>query len=191
MKNFYPGDNEFSFDNYSDLPYEYVLDAYSNGIKNRQGYLHQLEAPTALLTTLFANSNRDSKKQKTPYRIDDFYLYQPSDRENIPTNIYGAAAMKLVEERKFPLWALTFYSDLKKAASGNPPELLAYIHDKAILLAPVIDEKTVRGMLIAEEVVSEQVIEMCSPEGEQIKLQMPKLTIRYSAKEGVELPIVS
>lgn len=150
-----------------------------------------MEAPTSLLCSLFANSNRDTKKQKTPYKLNDFFLFQPLDEQDVPTGVYGAAAMKLVEERKFPLWALTFYSDLKKASSGDAPELLAYIHDKAILLAPVIDENTVRGMLIAEEVVSEQVIEMYSPDGEQIKLQMPKLTIRYSAREDVELPIVS
>lgn len=105
--------------------------------------------------------------------------------------IYGAAALKLVEERQFPNWALTFYSDLKKSAEGEPPELLAYIHDKAIVLAPIIDGNVVNGLLIADDVVSEQVLEMHSNHGELIKLEMPKLTIRYSAKEGAILPIHS
>ena len=167
-----------------------MLDAYTKGIKSRQGYLHQLEAPTALLCSLFANSNRDPKKQKAPYKIDDFFLYEPQEQQNIPSGLYGAAAIKLVEERKFPLWALTFYGDLKRGAAGDPPELLAYSHEKAIILAPVIDGEVVRGMLIAEEVVSEKILDMQSPSGEKIKLQMPKLTVRYSAQEGVELQIM-
>lgn len=165
------------------------MDAYANGIKSRRGYLHQLEAPTALLCSLFANSNRDPKKQKRPYKLDDFFLFRPQEDQSIPTGIYGAAAMKLLEDRKLPNWALTFYADLKRAANGNPPELLAYMHDNAIVLAPVIDTDVVTGMLIAEEVVSEQVIEMQSNHGDIIRLQMPKLQIRYTAQEDVRLSI--
>lgn len=142
------------------------------------------------MCSLFANSNRDPKKQKSPYKIDDFFLYEPQEQKNTPSGSYGAAAIKLVEERKFPLWALTFFSDLKRGASGNPPELLAYSHEKAIVLAPVIDGEVVKGMLIAEEVVSEKILDMQSPNGEKIKLQMPKLTVRYSAQEDLELPIM-
>lgn len=158
-------------------------------MKNRQGYLHQLEAPTSLLCSLFANSNRDPKKQKMPYKLNDFFLFQPQEDQNVPMAVYGAAAMKLIADRKFPLWALTFYGDLKRGASGEPPDLLAYIHDKAILLAPVIDGQFAKGMLIADEVVSEKVIEMQSNLGDTLKLRMPKMTIRYSAEEGVKLPI--
>lgn len=185
----YPGDNEFTFDSYSSLPYEYVVDAYTNGIKNRQGYLHQIEAPTALLCSLFANSKRDPKKQKAAYKLDDFFLYQPKDAQDIPTGVYGAAAMKLIEDRNFPAWALTFYADLKKGAAGTAPPLLAYQHKKAILLAPVIDGQTVKGMLIAEHEVSEQIIEMQSDQGEKIRLQMPKLFSQCSAKEDITLQI--
>lgn len=185
----YPGDNEFTFENYSSLPYQYVVDAYTHGIKNRQTYLHQLEAPTSLLSSLFANSNRDAKKQKTPYKMNDFFLYQPQEDQDSPEGASGAAAMKLVEQRKFPQWALTFFSDLKNSASGEAPDLLAYTHEKAIVLAPVVDESFVRGMLIADEVVSEQIIEMRSNHGDILKLQMPKLSIRYTAQEGLALPI--
>lgn len=97
--------------------------------------------------------------------------------------------MKLIEERQFPQWALTFFSDLKKSASGEAPNLLAYIHDKAIVLAPEVDDNVVRGMLIADEIVSEQIIEMQSNHGDILKLQMPKLSIRYTAQEGLALPI--
>ena len=171
------------------MPYQYVLDAYSNGLKNRQGHLHQLEAPTALLCSLFVNSKRDPKKQKVPYKIDDFFLYQPQDAQDIPTGVYGAAAMKLIEKREFPGWALTFYADLKKGAAGSAPTLLAYQHEKAIVLAPVIDGKTVKGMLIADYCVSEKIIELQSNHGDMIRLQMPKLSSQYSAEEDIILQI--
>ena len=189
LKTLYPGDSEFTFESYSSLPYEYVVDAYTNGIKNRKGYLHQIEAPTALLCSLFANSKRDPKKQKTPYNLNDFFLYQPQDAQDIPTSVYGAAAMKLIENRQFPGWALTFYSDLKKSATGEAPQVLAYQHKSAIVLAPVIDGHAVKGMLIAEYVVSEKIIELQSNQGEMIRLQMPKLTSQYSAQEDVILQI--
>ena len=189
MKALYPGDNEFTFDSYSSLPYEYVVDAYTNGVKNRKGYLHQIEAPTALLCSLFANSKRDSKKQKTPYKLDDFFLYQPQDAQDIPMGVYGAAAMKLIENNEFPNWALTFYADLKKGASGNAPQVLAYQHKNAIVLAPLIDGHTVKGMLIADYAVSEQIIELQSNHGDMIRLQMPKLNSQYSAQEDVSLQI--
>ena len=166
-----------------------MLDAYSNGLKNRQGHLHQLEAPTSLLCSLFVNSKRDPKKQKAPYKIDDFFLYQPQDAQDIPTGVYGAAAMKLIEKRMFPGWALTFYADLKKGAAGLPPTLLAYQHEKAIVLAPVIDGKTVKGMLIADYCVSEKIIELQSNHGDMIRLQMPKLHSQYSAEEDIILQI--
>ena len=189
LKGLYPGDSEFTLESYSSLPYEYVVDAYTNGIKNRRGYLHQIEAPTALLCSLFSNSKRDPKKQKTPYRLDDFFLYQPQDAQDIPTGIYGAAAMKLIESRQFPNWALTFYADLKKGAAGEAPQVLAYQHKNAIILAPVVDGHTIKGMLIADYVVSEDIIEMQSNQGEMIRLQMPKLTSQYSAQEDVTLQI--
>ena len=189
MKYLYPGDNEFTFDSYSSLPYEYVVDAYTNGIKNRRGHLHEVEAPTSLLCSLFANSKRDPKKHKTPYKLDDFFLYQPQDAQDVPTGIYGAAAMKLIEDKNFPNWALTFYADLKKGASGTPPDLLAYQHDKAIVLAPTIDGNTLKGMLIADYAVSEDIIELQSNHGDMIRLQMPKLRSQYSAQEDITLQI--
>ena len=121
--------------------------------------------------------------------MDDFFLYQPKDAQDIPTGVYGAAAMKLIEERNFPNWALTFYADLKKGAAGEAPETLAYQHPKAIVLAPSIDGHTVKGMLIADNDVSEEIIELQSNHGEMIRLQMPKLTMQYSAQEDVILQI--
>lgn len=173
------------------MPYEYVIDAYQNGARQRQSYLHQLEAPVSLLSALFANSNRDAKKQKVPHKMEDFFLYQPVDDRNTPTGVYGAAAMELIEQQLFPRWAYCFYKDLKNSSTGNPPNLLGLINEKAIILAPEITQNSVKGMLIMEDVVSEQTIEMESTLGGIVRVTMPKATIRYSAKEGVEVPIAA
>ena len=173
------------------MPYEYVIDAYQNGAKQRQSYLHQLEAPVSLLSALFANANRDAKKQKVPHKMEDFFLYQPVDDRNTPTGVYGAAAMELIEQELFPRWAYCFYKDLKSSSTNNPPNLLGLIHERAIILAPEITQNSVKGMLIMEDVVSEQTIEMESTLGGIIKVTMPRAAIRYSAKEGVEVPIVA
>jgi hypothetical protein len=172
------------------LPYLYVIDAYEKGSKYRQVQLHQLEAPTSLLSSLFANANRDPKKQKTPYKMEDFFLYQSREEQNVPMSVYGAAAMQLIKDRKFPQWALSFYGDLKRSASGDPPELLAYSHKNAIMLAPTIEDGELKGMLICEDVVSEKVIEMKSNLGDKILVKVHKLIIRYSAQEGVALQII-
>lgn len=123
--------------------------------------------------------------------MEDFFLYQPIDDRNTPTGVYGAAAMELIEQQLLPRWAYCFYKDLKNSSTNNPPNLLGFIHERAIILAPETTANTVKGMLIMEDVVSEQTIEMESTLGGTIKVIMPKATIRYSAKEGVELSIVA
>lgn len=158
-------------------------------MRSRQEYLHQAEAPTALLTSLFANANRDPKKQKKPFKMEDFFLYQPKENSDTPTSIYGAAAMRLLEKGLFPRWGLFVYKDLKESASGNPPSLLAFLHENAVLLAPVINESSVRGMLICEDRAHEKTIEMVSPCGQSITVKIPKFNGRYSAIENIELDV--
>ncbi len=123
--------------------------------------------------------------------MEDFFLYQSREEQNVPMSVYGAAAMQLIKERRFPQWALSFYGDLKRSASGEPPELLAYCHKNAIMLAPTIEDGELKGMLICEDVVSEKIIEMESTLGDRVSVKIHKLTIRYSAQEGVSLPIMS
>ena len=123
--------------------------------------------------------------------MNDFFLYQPTDEKDVPMSVYGAAAMKLIEDKEFPLWAYTFYKDLKMSADGPAPDLLAFSHKHAILLAPMIREETVKGMLISEDVISGEVIEMKSNTGLTLKLKMPLQETRYVAKENIELEIVN
>lgn len=169
------------------MPYQYVLEAYEYAIKAKQRKIHEAEAPTALLTSLIANTNRDAKKKREPYTMEDFFLYQPQEDRNVPTNVYGAAAMKLVAEKLFPSWALFCFKDLKSSASGEPPSILGFIADNAILLAPILKEKSVKGMLIANEACYGEIVEMTSPCGRKIIVEIPVLNGKYVAEENVEL----
>lgn len=152
--------------------------------------MHEEEAPSALLCSLIANSNRDPKKTKKPYKMKDFFLYEPVETQNIPMYVYGAAAMKLIEMNLFPSWGLFIYKDLKQSAAGDPPDLLAFISKSAILLAPILKDTSVKGMLICEDRCFNKTIEMESPCGKQIKVSVPSFDGRYAAIEDIELEII-
>lgn len=169
----------------------YVLDAYEFGLKKRQKELHEEEAPVSLLSSLFANQNRDPKKKKKPYTMEDFFLYQPKEDQNVPTFKYGAAAMRLIEMGLFPRWGLFVYKDLKHSAAGEPPELLAFIHESAILIAPLIKDGSVRGMLICEDKAFNKVLTMRSPCEKEIEVKIPAFDGSYAAIEDMELNIIS
>lgn len=190
MKGSFPGDPEFAVEKYYKLPYKYVLDAYEFCIKNRQKTLHEQEAPIALLSSLIANTNRDPKKNKKPFKMNDFFLYEPIENQNIPMHVYGSAAMKLLEMGQFPNWALFVYKDLKQSAAGEPPDLLAYLHKSAILLAPILKDDAVKGMLICEDKIYNQIISMESPCGKKIQVFIPSFDGRYAATEDIELNLI-
>lgn len=122
--------------------------------------------------------------------MNDFFLYEPKENQDIPVSTYGSAAMKLIEMQKFPHWALFVYKDLKQSAQGEPPDLLAYIHSNAIILAPLINHGTVKGMLICEDRAFDQTIEMKSICGKSIKVRIPSLSGRYTAIEDMELDLI-
>lgn len=191
LKHAYPGDPEFTFGNYSDLPYEYVLEAYEKGMKSVRRNHHMLEQPIALLTSIFANTNRDSKKKKDPYKIEDFYLFQETEDKNIPSSTFGAAAMELVKKDQFPRWALFAYKDLKAGASGTPPSVLAYISDHCLILAPVVTGQSVNGMIIAQEAAYGTECIMHSPCGKTIKVSVPAYNSKFYAEENISMPLVS
>ncbi len=151
--------------------------------------MHEHESPIALLTSLTANINRDSKKQKKPYKMNDFFLFEPAEDKNIPTGTYGAAAMKLIEIDQFPSWALFVYKDLAASSNGAPPGLLAFIHKEAIILAPIVKGDLVTGMLICTEKAYGKTLEMDSPCGRAINVDIPSLKGAYVAIEDIELEI--
>lgn len=169
----------------------YVIEAYENAKKQELASLHSHEAPIALLTSLIANTNRDSKKKREPYKINDFFLFEPQDMKNIPMAIYGSAAMEMVSRGLFPSWALFIFKDLKEASAGSPPKLLAFMCDDAILLAPALNSTTVKGMLIAREPASKKRLHMTSPCGEKIYVELPVITSKFLAQEDVELSLIN
>ena len=187
----FPGCTEFDYLNFWNLPVNYVLDAFTNGKKAKNMELHQAEAPIALLSSLFANANRDSKKKKEPYKMEDFFLFEPRDIRNIPTSVYGSAAMALAEKGLLPSWALFVFKDLKEAADGSPPSLLAYVCEDVVVLAPVHAGRSLKGMIIAKQSASNRKRRMTSPCGRSIYLQIPLIDGKFFAREDVELDLIN
>lgn len=149
--------------------------------------LHAQERPVALQTSLMANINRDSKKNRTPYKIEDFFLYQPREQQNLPQARYGAAAAELIRLRAFPSWGLFCYKELMCVNSGNTPSLVAFISEDALLLAPTKEKTGFRGMLIAKESAGGKWTEFTSLCGRKELLYVPAIETKIIAKEDVIL----
>lgn len=137
-----------------------------------------------------AEMNRDRKKQRKPFKIDDFYYYIDKESSNLPEPKYGAAALKLIEQKQFPTWALFVFNDLKaRANDAIAPELLCLGCDDAIILAPDIDGKTINGMLIAMSSASKARRIVTSPCGLMIDVTIPEISGKVIATEDVDVQI--
>ncbi len=136
--------------------------------------------------------NRDKKKRKKPFEMDDFYLYNNQEDRDSIDSIYGAAAVALIRGNNFPSWALFVYKELlEKAEESIAPTVLCYQCDHAILLAPQIQDATCKGMLIAVEAARHQILEMRSPCGKSIRLRMPDIRSKVIAEENYYLDIIN
>lgn len=152
--------------------------------------LHEAEAPVSLLCSVLANVNRDSKKKREPYEMSDFFLYESREDMNIPSSVYGAAALALIDMKQFPNWALFIYKDLRTAADGPPPKLLAFIGQDAMILAPMEYDDKVKGMIVCMETAYGEVRELRSPCGRVIKARFIRGSGKYYAQENVELDVI-
>lgn len=153
-----------------------------------QSELFALERPIAVQTSLHANLNRDSKKRRKPYTPEDYYLYQPREDQSLPAGRAGAAALELIRLRQFPSWALFCYKELAlSAADREPPSLLAFVADDAILLAPTKSVHGYSGMLIATEKASDQWIAFRAPDGTTKELYVPEVPTKFVAQDNVIL----
>lgn len=153
--------------------------------------LHNLERPTAYISWQTAELNRDRKKQRKPFKPEDYYFYADREKQNLPDARYGAAALELIRLGSFPTWALFVYTDLKsRAADALPPELLCFQCDDAILLAPSTDGEHVSGMLIATISASGERRKMTSPCGRTIDVRMPTLSSKFQAFEDADLRLL-
>lgn len=124
--------------------------------------MHLEESPTALQTSVIANTNRDPKKKKDAYKIDDFYIFQMKEDMQIPMARFGAAAMELVKLKELPPWALFVFKDLQAAAEGSPPVVLSVACSDAIILGPILANGRVKGMIVCLESAYGQRREMTS-----------------------------
>lgn len=168
-----------------------MLNAIVHVSKLEQEHLHNYERPISLLAYQNAEINRDRKKQRTPHKLEEFYFYANKELENLPEPKYGAAAMEMIKRKMFPSWALFVYKELKeRAGDALPPELLCVQCEDAIILAPSIEEMTIRGMLIASETASGAQRTMTSPCGLEVDVSLPILGGKYEATEDVELRLI-
>lgn len=142
------------------------------------------------MTSLIANTNRDSKRQPKPFSPDDFYWYKNIEQGKYPSARYGAAAMEMARLGVMPPWALFVYKDLKVTAKdAKPPEPLYLIHQNAIILGPSFSDGMVHGMLIAQHSCSEKTLTMQDSDGDSIRVSMPRIGSAFFAEEDVSLKI--
>lgn len=191
MKSEFPGDPDFHRHNFWDLPYDYIVTAARRATKLRQRHLHEYERPIALLISQNAEVNRNRKKRKKPYTMDEFFLYKDKEDLNVPGARYGAAAKKLIEMGQFPFWALFIYKDLvSRADDALPPDDLALIAEDAIILAPTYEDFECHGMLIAMESASDKVRRFSTVHGDFVELRMPKIDAKVSAIEDAVIKLL-
>ena len=141
-----------------------------------------------MLSSLIANTNRDPKKRKTPYNLNDFCLYQPQDEKDLPSYMYGSAAMSALQKGMFPSWALFCFKQLSESSSAQyKPSNPVLLSSDALLLHPEKRGGSWYGMLIACESASGQMREFVDVNGESYKLAVPSIETKYVALEGVTL----
>ena len=176
-KRLWPGDEQFSFERFGELPVWYVMQAVIEGEKIRKRELHELELPVANLTSLMANLNRDPKKNRTPHKLTDFCFFADQKDKNDPDAEPAAAYMKLLDDGAIPGWALFVYPDMKiNADKAEVPTPLAAIAKDFILLAPVPKNGGMEGLMLAKSSVSGKEIE--------VKIGGHKATIAVPEFEG-------
>ena len=162
--------------------------AIRNGYELFQEDLYAFERPVAQQTAIIANQQRDPKKQRKPFTLDDFSFYMPREARNLPAGAYGSAAMALIKDRKFPSWALFCYKDLAAGANQNyRPENPALIASDCILLHPVQVGGGWKGMMIATESASDQCRTFTDEKGRSYQLTVPYIETKFVAQEDVTL----
>ncbi len=141
-----------------------------------------------MLSSIQANSGRDTKKQRQPYTYLDFSFYKPRDSGETPDGHYGAAYLELVRQKKLPAWALFCFKELSSSATidyvpGEP----AFICEDAVLLHPVQKAGGYEGLLLALESAGDKRRTFTDSRGQEISLQLPYVETKVIARENVVL----
>lgn len=115
-------------------------------------------------------------------------IYKDMDDGNLPVSIYGSAALKMVNEKRFPHWALFCFKELNNSADPSYlPDNCAFVSEDAILLHPKKVTEGWTGMLIAMETASNQERIFKGDDGQVHKLTVPLFGDKYYALEGAIL----
>lgn len=150
--------------------------------------LHSLELPTAQLCCITANLNRDVKKQKKPYTIEDF-CYFTDQEESGPERQAAIAYWTLVERKKIPSWALFCLNDFKAGKGKTYATDPAFVSDHLLLLAPRETERGLKGVMIAEAPASGQQV-VGEWEGHRMVVSVPKFDGFVVALADAELVVL-
>jgi len=188
LKRGFPGDSDFSLENYADLPYNFVIKSIKalQAIKRKE--LFNYEIPIANIAAMQANFKRDPKKNKKAYTYKDFCFFSSREDSDAPAVRYGSAAVQLAIQGRFPHWGLFVFSDLKKASNPNViPEMLALVAEDAMLLAPIKTEYGWLGFLIAMESASDSVRTFVDDNGNEYSLSVPVIETKIVAREDTYL----
>ena len=167
------------------LPYEYVIEAIAVSSKLRREELHEDEIPLSLLALQQAEMNRDRKKHPSPYKLDEFFCWDPNSDRNTVEAINGAAVLELIKQKKFPNWALFCYKELvTNADKADPPKVLMLENENAIMIAPRFDhgKNKIKGCLVYKHSGAEQEL-LLSGYGYTVKLVTPSLDGAYGMIE--------
>ena len=186
MKKAFPGDPEYSWDRFCQLPYEYVLTGFAKMQEMRMDELNELEMPVALNTAVYANSQRDPKSSKKPLGPLDFAMYKRLKNEG-PSIYYASCYMAALKEGLLPTWALFCYKEIAPAATGTAGRLSVLVSEDAILVGPRQTDEGLKGLLIALESASAQVRTFKGPDGEVFSFKLPLIETKVIAREDVTL----
>lgn len=170
------------------MPYNYVIEAFYRGTDLYREQLRDIEKPIALNTSIFANSQRDTKKQRKAFSYEDFAFYLNRKDKNLPDGHYGTAALKLQEAGRYPSWALFCFKELISGASlSYVPNVLALTCEDALILDPQFKENAVTGFLVIMESASLQMRTFTDDKGQQYDILMPEVDTKIIAQEDITL----
>lgn len=120
-------------------------------IRREQAALNEL--PIAVLSSLTANLNRDSKRKPEPFKPGDFCCYQQAEErtEDFAPEV-GTVALDLRAESRAPKLLLTVWPQILQSAKAqaSSPEIRAYASDDDAVwvLAPKWEGRNCRGGLV-------------------------------------------
>lgn len=167
----------------------YVVSALEFGRKAKLQELHELEIPTANLTALTANLNRDTKKQKKGYAVADFCFYAPKQNANEPEKAAANAFLHLADKGELPTWALFVFESMRHGDAARPPSPAAMIGDGVVILAPIPRNGGVEGLLLATHKASNATVMVTDGES-HYKVAIPYFSGSRLAREGVYVPFM-